>query len=45
MNAGTKPLRVMVVDDEEPARLALRSALATLPDVTVLSECQNGSKR
>jgi two-component system LytT family response regulator len=35
-------LRVVIVDDEEPARLALRSALAELPGVEVVAECRNG---
>ena len=36
------PLRVLIVDDEEPARLALAQALSTMTDVTVVGECQNG---
>jgi two-component system LytT family response regulator len=35
-------LRVMVVDDEEPARLALRHALQSIDDVEVVAECANG---
>jgi two-component system LytT family response regulator len=35
-------LRVMVVDDEEPARLALRHALGSMNDVEVVAECANG---
>ena len=35
-------LRVMVVDDEEPARLALRHALQSMNDVEVVAECANG---
>ena len=42
MTTANKPLRVVVVDDEEPARLALVHALGTLPDVTVVAQCQNG---
>ena len=37
-----KALRVVIVDDEEPARLALAHALSTLPDVSLVGECQNG---
>jgi two-component system LytT family response regulator len=36
------PLRVIVVDDEEPARLAMRQALSELPDVEIVGECANG---
>jgi two-component system LytT family response regulator len=36
------PLRVVIVDDEEPARLALRAALAEIAGVTVAAECENG---
>jgi two-component system LytT family response regulator len=32
----------MVVDDEEPARLALQSALSPLPGVEIVADCQNG---
>src|SRR3990172_6531492 len=42
MSGEAKPLRVMVVDDEEPARLALRALLDNLPDVTIVAECANG---
>jgi two-component system, LytTR family, response regulator len=35
-------LRVMIVDDEEPARLALRQDLQTIEDVEVVAECANG---
>jgi two-component system LytT family response regulator len=36
------PLRVVIVDDEEPARLALRAALSSVPDVTIVGECAHG---
>jgi two-component system LytT family response regulator len=39
MNAPT--LRALLVDDEVLARLALRQALATHPDVTIVGECGN----
>ena len=42
MNESARTMRVMIVDDEEPARMALRALLAELPDVTVVAECQNG---
>src|SRR5512134_3699505 len=42
MNTHPGALRAMIVDDEEPARLALRAALATMPDVVVVAECANG---
>jgi two-component system LytT family response regulator len=35
-------LRVIVVDDEEPARLVLREHLALHPDVEIVAECANG---
>ena len=42
MSAPDTPMRIMIVDDEEPARMALRALLVTMPDVTLVSECQNG---
>ena len=42
MNAPGTPMRIMIVDDEEPARMALRALLVTMPDVMLVSECQNG---
>jgi two-component system LytT family response regulator len=36
------PLRVVIVDDEEPARLALAETLMRVPDVTIVAQCQNG---
>ncbi len=39
----TEPeLRVVIVDDEEPARLLLREYLAGEPDCRVVAECANG---
>ena len=35
-------LRVVVVDDEEPARALLREYLAAQPDVELVAECRNG---
>ena len=35
-------LRVVIVDDEEPARLALRQDLSSLADVEIVAECSNG---
>src|SRR6185503_15631879 len=37
-----KTLRVVIVDDEEPARMALRAELAIMPDVTIAGECAHG---
>jgi two-component system, LytTR family, response regulator len=37
------PLRVIVADDERPARVSLVALLAGHPDVTVLGEAQNGA--
>jgi two-component system LytT family response regulator len=42
MNAPVTPLRVVVVDDEEPARLALRDGLGRIAGVEILAECENG---
>lgn len=41
MNPAT-PLRVLIVDDEEPARVLLREYLAGHRDVEVVGECANG---
>jgi two-component system LytT family response regulator len=35
-------LRVIIVDDEEPARMALRQALEEIGGVEVVAECANG---
>jgi len=35
-------LRVIIVDDEEPARLALRQALEEIGGVEIVAECANG---
>jgi two-component system LytT family response regulator len=35
-------LRVVVVDDEEPARMALRQDLESIEGVTIVAECANG---
>jgi two-component system, LytTR family, response regulator len=37
-----RPLRVVIVDDEEPARLALRQDLEEIDDVEIVGECANG---
>ena len=39
---GTKPMRVVVVDDEEPARFALRALLSKMSSAMLVAECQNG---
>ena len=36
------PLRVVIVDDEMPARMALRALLADEADALVVAECENG---
>lgn len=38
----TDPVRVLIVDDEEPARLLLRELLSRMPGVRVVAECANG---
>jgi two-component system LytT family response regulator len=40
--AETTPLRVLIVDDEEPARRLLAELLAGEDDVEVVGECRNG---
>jgi two-component system LytT family response regulator len=42
MTTEVTPLRVVIVDDEEPARLALRQAVSEVPGVVIVAECQNG---
>ena len=36
------PVRVLIVDDEEPARLLLREILEAEPGVTIVGEAENG---
>lgn len=38
----SESLRVIIVDDEEPARLAVRQDLEALGGVTIVAECANG---
>ena len=42
MSEWQAPLRVVIVDDEEPARLALRQHLNALGGVEIVAECANG---
>jgi len=42
MRVLQSPLRVVIVDDEEPARLAMRQHLDTVGDIEVVCECANG---
>jgi len=42
MTDAARSLRVIIVDDEEPARLALRHDLAAAGDVEIVAECANG---
>ncbi len=42
MTSGERLLRVIIVDDEEPARLALRQDLQTIAGVEIVAECRNG---
>lgn len=42
MSGSDARLRVVIVDDEEPARMALRAALAVMDDIEVVGECANG---
>jgi len=40
--SDTRRLRVLIVDDEEPARLALRQDLAAQENIDIVAECANG---
>jgi two-component system, LytTR family, response regulator len=42
MSDDQPPLRVVIVDDEEPARLALRQDLDALEGIAIVGECANG---
>lgn len=42
MSEWQAPLRVVIVDDEEPARLALRQHLNALGGIEIVAECANG---
>ena len=44
MNDAHRTLRVLVVDDEPPARTRLRRMLDELPEVAEVSECASGSE-
>ena len=39
---GDADLRVVIVDDEEPARMAVRQDLEAVGGVEVVGECANG---
>jgi two-component system response regulator AlgR len=38
------PLKILIADDEAPARNRLRELLADIPDVTVIGEARNGKE-
>jgi two-component system response regulator AlgR len=40
----TQPLKVLIVDDEAPARNRLRELLADIPDTVVIGEASNGKE-
>src|SRR5688572_33451047 len=42
MTSGADTLRAVIVDDEEPARLAVRHGLEAIGGVEVVAECSNG---
>jgi two-component system LytT family response regulator len=42
MNDASRSLRVVIVDDEEPARMALRQDLGAEEGVEIVAECANG---
>ena len=42
MTPTSNPLRVIIVDDEEPARAALRADLDAIGSVEIVAECANG---
>jgi len=41
---NTAPLRVVLADDERPARSYLAALLRTMPDVTIVGEATNGTE-
>jgi len=42
MNDAPRSLRVVIVDDEEPARMALRQDLGAEEGIEIVAECANG---
>jgi len=42
MSEASRVLRVLIVDDEEPARMAVRAGLAAVGSVEIVGECANG---
>ena len=42
MNDDARSLRVVIVDDEEPARMALRQDLSAEVGIEIIAECTNG---
>ncbi|HSG98929.1 MAG TPA: LytTR family DNA-binding domain-containing protein [candidate division Zixibacteria bacterium] len=40
----SEPLRVIIVDDETPARRRMRSLLNELDDIAIVGECANGAE-
>jgi two-component system response regulator AlgR len=44
MNMKTLPLKILIADDETPARNRLRELLADIPDVNVIAEARNGKE-
>ncbi|EAX46541.1 response regulator receiver protein [Thermosinus carboxydivorans Nor1] len=44
MNEGNRPIRVMIVDDEEPARNEIRYLLERFSDIVVVAEAESGKQ-
>lgn len=44
MSRGQRPLRVVVVDDEQPARAILAKLLAADPEIELAAECRSGEE-
>jgi two-component system LytT family response regulator len=44
MNEMTERIRVVIADDERPARSLLRAMLENFPDVNIVGEAENGSE-
>jgi two-component system, LytTR family, response regulator len=42
VSADARILRIMIVDDEAPARALMREYLSALPEVEIVGECSNG---
>jgi two-component system, LytTR family, response regulator len=44
MESVALPIRTLIVDDEPPARIRLRTLLEDDPDIQIVGECDDGAK-